>query len=456
MRKIYLSLFILLIFTPSVNSQTSAILENYIRQGLDKNLALQQKNLNLEKSIEALKEANGMFFPSVEFNANYTLANGGRSIEFPVGDLLNPIYSSLNEILQNSGQQGNFPQIENQEIQFLQSDYQDTKLRIIIPLVNAEIYYNKKIKKEMISSAQAETNVYKRELVKEIKTAYFRYLQSIKIVEAYGSAKELVAEALRVNEKLVKNQMVGNDKLLRIKAEMSMVEAQFTKAENDTKTAGSYLNFLINEPLNTPIPLDSALLNNLDLLFVAQVSDVNQTREEILQLNSSVNATQQLLNMKQSYWIPSIVNVTDLGYQGYQYKLDAEQRYFVNFIEFKWNLFNGFQNQRRISQAHIDLNSIGIKLTETEKQIELQTQLAENNLQSSVKAEKANQSSLESSAEYYNIINREYAEGQKSLLDLLDARNQLTSSSINHSVSHFETLIRKVELERALASYELE
>jgi len=396
-----------------------------------------------------------LFFPSVEFNANYTLANGGRSILFPVGDLLNPIYSSLNELLQNSGQAGNFPQIENQKVQFLQSDYQDTKLRIVIPLVNAEIYYNKKIKKEMISSAQAETNVYKRELVKEIKTAYFRYLQSIKVVEAYGSAKELVAEALRVNEMLVKNQMAGNDKLLRIKAEMSQVEAQFTKAENDKKTAGSYLNFLINEPLNTQIEADSTLINNLDLMVIAQTSNDSQTREEILQLNSSVNATKQVLNLKQSYWIPNIVNVTDLGYQGTQYKLDAEQRYFVNFIELKWNLFNGFQNQRRINQAYIDLNSIGIRLTETEKQIELQTQLAENNLESSVKAEIANQSSLESSVEYYNIVSRQYAEGQKSLLDLLDARNQLTNSNIGYSVSHFETLIRKVELERAMASYEL-
>jgi outer membrane protein TolC len=229
---------------------------------------------------------------------------------------------------------------------------------------------------------------------------------------------------------------------LRIKAEMSQVDAQLTKAENDTKTAGSYLNFLVNVPLDTPISIDSALINNLDLFFVTPPDDVAQTREEILQLNNSVNATRQVLNMKQSYWVPSIVNVTDLGYQGYQYKL-------------KWNLFNGFQNQRRISQAHIDLNSIEVKLTETEKQIELQRQLAKNNLQSSVKAEKANQSSLESSKEYYNIVNREYAEGQKSLLDLLDARNQLTNSSISYSVSHFETLIKKVELERALASYNL-
>jgi len=421
---------------------------------LENNLALKQKSLNLEKSIQALKEANGLFYPSVELNAQFTLANGGRSISFPIGDLLNPVYSSLNEILQNMGQEGGFPQIENQKVQFLESDYQDTKVRLIIPLVNAEIYYNKKIKKEMIGFAQAETNVYKRELVKEIKTAYFRYMQSLKVLDAYNSAKELVAEALRVNEKLVKNQIAGNDKLLRIKAEMSQVEAQLTKAENDKKTASSYFNFLINQPLQTNITIDSVLLNNLNEAFINQTDETFQTREEILQLNSSVNATRQFLNLKQAYWIPSIVNVTDLGYQGYKYKFNADQRYFINFIELRWNIFNGFQNKRRISQARIDLNSMGIKLTETEKQIELQQQLAENNMESAIKSEKANQSSLVSSTEYYKIVSRQYAEGQKSLLDLLDARNQLTSSNISYSVSHFETLIRNAELERALAGYE--
>jgi outer membrane protein TolC len=53
------------------------------------------------------------------------------------------------------------------------------------------------------------------------------------------------------------------------------------------------------------------------------------------------------------------------------------------------------------------------------------------------------------------VVNRQYAVGQKSLLDLLDARNQLTSSQINYTVSHFETLIRLAELERANASYDL-
>ena len=245
-RRVYIIIFSLclllnLFYDLSAFSQSSKILENYVQQGLANNHALQQKELNLEISLQALKEANGLFYPSLGLEAQYSIAHGGRSIDIPLGDMLNPVYSSLNQLLQ---QPGAFPQIANEKVQFLPNDYHDTKVRMIIPLINAEIFYNRKIKKELICASQAEVNVYKRELIKEIKIAYFRYLQSLKVVEAYSSALELVNEARRVNQKLVDNQLAGSEKLYRIEAEKDQVIAKLTKANNDVKTSASYFNFL--------------------------------------------------------------------------------------------------------------------------------------------------------------------------------------------------------------------
>ena len=81
------------------------ILESYVAEGLENNLALQRKQLGYEKSLAALKEAKGLFMPAVSFNATYTLAYGGRAIQFPIGDLLNPVYSTLNQLTESQ----NFP-----------------------------------------------------------------------------------------------------------------------------------------------------------------------------------------------------------------------------------------------------------------------------------------------------------------------------------------------------------
>ncbi len=438
-----------------IRSQTSEILDAYIQQGLENNLALHQKELNLEKSLKALKEANGLFYPSVQIEAQYFLAQGGRTIDLPVGDMLNPVYSSLNQILESMGQPGNFPQIDNESIEFLPNDYHDTKVRIITPLINAEIYYNRKIKKEMISASQAEINVYKRELIKEIKIAYFRYLQSLKVMDAYQSGFELLDEALRVNKKLVENQMAGREKLYRLEAEQNQVKAQLTKAENDMKIAAAYFNFLLNEPLQNKVITDSSLFNTNVTIPLPMASIESFNREEIVQLKSAVKSTDYYYRMKKNWYVPTITNITDLGYQGYQYKFNHEQEYIMNTIYLSWPIFTGFQNRNKIAQARIENETYRNQLAEAEKQIELQTRIAEANLESSLQSQEASRSSLKSSVEYYKVVSSQYSNGQKSLLEMLDARNQLTGAEINVTLTYFETLIRMAELERANASYDL-
>lgn len=41
------------------------VLDNYVKSGLENNLALKQKYNTYEKSIEALREAKGLFYPDI-------------------------------------------------------------------------------------------------------------------------------------------------------------------------------------------------------------------------------------------------------------------------------------------------------------------------------------------------------------------------------------------------------
>ena len=127
----------------------------------------------------------------------------------------------------------------------------------------------------------------------------------------------------------------------------------------------------------------------------------------------------------------------------------------MNTINLSWPIFTGFQNRNKISQAKIDTELLESRFAETENQIELQARIAEKNLESSIKTEEANKSSHTSSWEYYKMVDKQYINGQKTLLDILDARYQLTISLVTYTISHFETLIKLAELERANAGYNL-
>ena len=156
-------------------------LESYIQIGLKSNEVIKQHNFDINKSIYALNEAHSLFYPTVSLNANYTKADGGRTIDIPIGDMLNPVYSTLNQITNSNA----FPALQNQSVLINPDNFYDAKIHTTMPLLNFEIIYNKRIKSQQSSLQKIELEIYKRELVKEIKTAYYKYLQSIEGVTIY-------------------------------------------------------------------------------------------------------------------------------------------------------------------------------------------------------------------------------------------------------------------------------
>src|SRR5258708_34736935 len=73
-------------------------LSAYISVGLNNNLVLKDKSISLEQSLLSLKNAKSYFLPSVTFITDYLSAEGGRIITFPAVDLLNSVYSTLNQL----------------------------------------------------------------------------------------------------------------------------------------------------------------------------------------------------------------------------------------------------------------------------------------------------------------------------------------------------------------------
>ena len=198
MKLFILNLF-LFISTFSISAQ-SDILNNYVQEGLKNSQTLKQQNFQLQKSIYALSEAKTLFKPNINFNTTLSTAQGGRKIEIPIGDLVNPVYTTLNKLTSSSS----FPQIQNTSEQLVPKDFYDVRVKTTMPLINAELKYNQAIKQDQITMQQAEIQIYKRELVRDIKSAYINYLKATEAIKIYENTVKLLREAERVNESLIK------------------------------------------------------------------------------------------------------------------------------------------------------------------------------------------------------------------------------------------------------------
>jgi outer membrane protein len=424
------------------------ILNDYVKYGLDNNLALQQKQSGYQKSIEALREARGLFYPDISFNARYTISEGGRVIDFPVGDLLNPVYSTLNMLTSSNL----FPTVENEQILFLRPHEQETKLRLIQPVINTDIYFNSRIKKELTVFNEEDVNQYKRELTAEIKKAYYNVATADGVFSMLKDTRKLLTENIRVNKKLVENDKVTLDYLYRSETELSKFDQELQNAEKNKKIACAYFNFLLNKPLTDSViiqePESYPALSNYTLDFTKSAVD---NREELKKLSSYSIITGLQVDLNKSGVIPDMFLAVDYGIQGTDYRFNRDQDYLQASAILSWKLFSGFQNRSKIKQSVLDKEMADRKLGEVRKQIELQVINTMNELLTAEKGIIAAEARVKSAREGFRLVNRKYEEGQASMLEFIDARTTLTQAEENLIISKFSYLSSFAEFEKVTA-----
>ena len=444
-------MLILILFSIVTARAQENVLDYYIRQGLESNLSLQQKQLSYEKSLAILKEAKGMFFPDISFNARYSVAEGGRVIDFPIGDIMNPVYTTLNQIIQ----QDKFPMIQNEEVPFLRPTEQETKISLVQPIIQPEILYNYRIREDLSQAEAVGVDVYKRELVAEIKNAYLNYLQSLASINIYEESLELVQENLRTNKSLYHNDKVTIDVVYRAEAEVSKVQQMITEAEKNRESSAAYFNFLLNKPLESTI--DEMSFED----FMVKIGNIKhyeeqalKKREELIQLQHMKDATKQSIKLNKSAYYPSLIAAVDYGIQGEEYRFTDEDDYVLASLVMKWNLFKGKQKSAKVQQARIDAQILDQKNQELEQQINLQVVESYYDLIASGKDIEVSKDEAEAARKAFRLVNKKYKQGQASLVEFMDARNSMTQSEINHNIKKYEYLKSYANFERITGQFE--
>ena len=429
-----------------------ASLENYIREGLENNLALKQKEGNYQKSLQVLKQARAWFYPEISMNLRYSVAEGGRIIEFPVGTMLNPVYHTLNSLL---GQEY-FSDISDVEFAFYRPTEHDTKLRMVQPILDPKIVYNARINREISHAMRADADAYQRQLVADIKTAYFNYLKTIRLMQLLEDTRELLQENIRVNEKLFENDKVTIDNVHRSRAELSKLEQQAAVARKNNQVAAAYFNFLLNRPFETEIVMDARYdsvggLPAMDALATRAV----ESREELDMLKSYSRAAGDYLKMNRADHLPNLYAAVDYGFQGEHYEFNKSQDYVLASLVLRWDIFHGFEKKARISQAKIEMDLRASQLEETEQQIRLQALEAYYDWLASAGSVNAARDELQSARDAFRVVNRKYGEGQSPLIEFIDARTGMTQAEERLIISNYDYLIKYAELERAACLYPL-
>lgn len=452
-RYFFIMISILILSNPGIAQEN--ILERYIREGIANNLEIQAQEYSVNRSKAGVDEATGKYLPSIALNSRYSRAGGGRTIDLPIGDIVNPIYSGLNTI---SGQNLYPTNIPNQTINFLRKEEQETKLRLVQPIFKSEIYFNHQLQGKILEVEEITRDLKSRELIYAIKKAYYDYLKVSEVVKLVEEFEKLAEENLRVSEKLVLSQKATKEILLRAEAEISEIRQHQTDYKNKQSQAAAYFNYLLNKDQDSKIITgdefpDKHSRYELDENIYALA---RANREEIRVLDANIDLSKTATKINSSAYYPGLFFALDYGFEGEKFEFSDKSDFWMASLVLEWNIFNGMQDKAKIDQSEWRDKEIDNARLQLLKSINLQVREAVQNYLSALEKMDATAKRKESTDEYFRIISKKYENGMSPFIEYLDAKTALFQARVNFINTGYDLLTADAYVERMTAAYPLE
>jgi outer membrane protein len=430
------------------------VVERYVAEGLRSNLSLQSETLEVERATQALAAARARFFPEVSLQARYSRAEGGREFSIPLGTTLNPVYSTLNELLAAQGRPAPFPQISDVTVQFLREEEQDTRVVVRQPIYAPAIPAAVRAQRSLLGASSYNRMAVARALRRDITIAYVDWLKARSSVQIVAASRELLRENLRVNESLFANGKITEDLVLRAKAELLAVEQQQRETENLASQARSFFNFLLNRELLADIEVSAPPLTPagqhgaLEQLWSAALN----RRPEVARVDELRKAAEEQVRIARQQKWPTLSLGLDGGTQGVDYRFGEGYNFGTASLVFSWRLFDGGGDEARVRQARAAERQLVLRQEEIAQQIRLEVQQAFDRLTTARDSLATAAARADAARAAFRIASRKRDEGVISQVEFIDARSALTSAELNHSVTRFDVLARRAELEYATST----
>jgi outer membrane protein len=433
-----------------------------VADALAANLELDGAGAGVAQRLAALDQARALYLPSLDFSARYTRANGGRTIDFPVGDLLNPVYASLNQITGSN----RFPTIQNQEINFQRTREQYTDLALTQPLYDSRISAGRAAAQSQYEAASAGRIALAGRIERDMREAYYRWLQARAQIGIFDATLELATENRRVNESLFRNGKITRDLVFRAEADELEVQQSQLGAQNSERLAKSYVNLLRNAPFDRSLPdttvadPDIAAMRN-DLaqraaeprlnLAALQNTAVNQ-RFELRQLDAIEAAAAAGERIARSAFKPRLDFALDVGTQGETYSISADDRFLLASVVLKFNFFAGGADQAGVAGARAAEREARVDRSLQEQQIRYQVQQALQDLEYTEASLGTAAKRVEAAVGAFRIASRKRDLGQINQAEFIDSRRAMTDAQLNLNLTRFAALGSLAELEYAIGA----
>lgn len=403
----------------------------YVQLGLSNNNNVRQSLRKEEAAIASHKEAMGNYLPQISIESRYSRSEGGRSMELPLGDLLNPVYSALG-----------FPEeymVENQNIELMPKEEIEAKLRVIQPLFNPSVHFSALINKEKMILQKEITTSTKTIIAEGIRKAYYSWILSVEAGKVYELSLKQAEKQLDVTNHLRDAGMLTADAVYSMQSDVYSAQQAITENKNIERSVRRQVNQLLNKSLDSDLIYlspDSLMASLINIKTQPEISKNSKIKilESSYNLHTLVNKHEKLKTL------PTLSFALETGLLSDDFKI-KNNGFLIGSIVLNWEIFTGLKRYNKIKQTKLERVSSKLKLDEELLENERIIKNSFDSFQTAITALIPAQKIVETSEHYYSRVLKSYESGSKTVSELSEAHLKLNKAKLNFKKMQIDILI---------------
>ncbi len=317
-----------------------------------------------------------------------------------------------------------------------------------------------KAAKTYVELARKGLSSSKIETAANVSKAYYYVLVAEKRMQQLDADLERLDKLRKDTKAFFDNGFVEKIDYDRIDLSYNLVESAYSQVKRMVLNSYNLLKFQMGMDLNTPISLSEEISSiNFDTPALSLDSNSYKSRIEYSILETRYRlAGYDLDRYKTSRW-PSLVAFGN-------YTTNASRNEF-NFFEsgYKWYpssviglslkvpILGGYKIGYQVKQANLNRKKIENSFFTLEQSIKLEHSNSVNTYQSNIEKLASQERNRTLAREIARVSKIKYDQGVGSNLEVIDAEASLRESETNYYVALLETIIAKIDLDKALGNF---
>lgn len=405
-------------------------LERCIQYAVENNIQIQKSNVSEQQQEVSLKEAQAALFPSLSFGMNQSLNYR------PLQDSPNSIVANgmANTSTKKLTENGNYSLNASWTVWDGKSNTNTIKIQKL----------NKKI-------AELDTEISKNSITEQITQLYIQILYSTEAKKVNESILETAKKQVERGKEMMQNGLLSETELKQLEAQWSSAQYDVVNAQTQIDDYSLQLKQLLELDPNTDFRIaDLEITDEQALQMVPSSNEVyNQAlllRPEIQSKQTAIEAAKLSVDVAKAGYQPSLslnASISDSHYStGAQVASQLKENLSGTIgLTLSVPIFDNRKNKSAVERAKLDQVTKTLELTEEQKNlyntIENYNLQARNN-QEKFKASITKTESMESS---YKLLNEQFENGLKNVVELLTGKDDLLQAQQEKLQSKYTTLL---------------